>query len=260
MFRSILVLLLVCFAPCTCYALVEEDLSQVIEVVPGGEYPMKIRLHNSETKPVVVSLKQADYSYVATGESYFEPPGTIERSNAGWIEVQTSRVEIPPGGSTDVHYVVRVPKKLSHQGSYWSLILIEPDSSQEVQAAGGNATIQVKIRYAYQVVTNIGKGNPKLELLHSSLAANQDRTTLYLDVINNGEVFLKPRLNLKIYDTLGKLVKNVEGMEQKLLPATSVRFPVEIEGLSPASYTGLLLLRDGDSYFAKRFSFEIPEL
>lgn len=243
--------------PFSCSGLVEDDLSRCIDVVPGGEYPMKIRLSNAEDKPLVVTLKQADYTYSATGENHFPQPGTLPRSNASWIEVQNTRIELAPNSRAEVHYVVRVPKKLDHQGSYWSLIFIEPETFHEVQSEA--TQIIVKVRYAYQIVTNIGQGTAKLDLVKVDWATNQEKPTLNIDVVNNGEVFLKPHLGLKIYDVEGKLVRNINGNEQKLLPETSTRFPVEIEGLAPASYAGLLLLRDGDRYFGKRFAFEVPQ-
>lgn len=236
--------------PLSCSALVEDELCRVVQVSAGGEYPLKIRLSNSEDRPIVVHLKQSDYSYCASGENYYLPPGTLARSNANWVELDETCIKIPSKSSVDAHYTIRTPQKIPAEGSFSSLILIEPDLFSE------EAAIKVRLRFAHQIVTNIGGGKAELELLEKRF--DPISSLLYLDVANSGEIFLDPVLTFKIYSEEGKLVENISGGRQKILPESSVRYTLDLKRIPAGSYHAIALFNEGQFYFGEKLLFSIP--
>ncbi len=247
--------LLFLLMPTLCMGLIQSDLSKVIDVAPGKEYLCTFSLVNTYDEPLRIRLQQSDYKYQASGENFYLPPGSIEQSNANWIELPKTFLELPPHSEMEVGYTVRVPSKLDKHGSYWSLIFVEPELGQKLEDA--NSMIEVRIRYAYQVVTNHGQGKPQLKLQATSLATIDGQRYVNLDVENPGNIFLRPKLEVKIYDAAGKIVSSVESIQQSILPGMSIRYPVAVTELPPQDYHGLLLLRDGDRYYGEKFRFSL---
>lgn len=240
--------------PLSAFGLVEDSLSRTIEVQPGNEYPIKIHFNNTQNHPVAINLKQSDYSYLASGENFYLAPGTLPRSNASWIELSSIRVVVPPNSSTELFYTIRVPSHVPQHGSYWSVIFLEPENSHVIQSEGN--TINVKVRYAHQIVTNVGTGAAKLRLQQAYIDRSGEVPRLNIDIENVGNLYLQATLGLKLYNSKGKQVKAETANEQKILPQTSVRYSVDISELPSESYTGLIVLRDGDQYFGERFTLE----
>lgn len=240
--------------PAVCWGFLEDELSRCVEVKSGGEYTYRLRLRNTDNVPLVVHLTQSDYGYAANGETYFPLAGTTPRSNAKWVELPDGQVVVPAQSVKDLFYTVRVPRDSRLSGSYWSVILIEPEAGHTVTQ--DEATIHVKVRYAHQIVTNLSGGGAQLKLAQTTLDHSQG-SKLMLDIANVGERFLRPHCNVKIYDAAGKLARTTTIAEQNILPGSSIRYTVEVDGLTPQQYHGLLLLRDGECYFGERFTFQV---
>jgi len=236
-------------------ALVKGDLTRVIAVTPGQEVPLFIPLGNDEDVPIRVTLRQFDYSYNANGENFFSEIGTNSRSNAKWLELHTDQVVLQPHTCTDVFYKLRIPNDPTLCGSYWSLILIEPDQVQKsVSSSSAGVQIQVKIRYAYQIISNINQGRADLKIVHSNYQDKQ----LSFDVLNMGQVYLTPKLLLQLYDRQGQLVRTLSASAQKLLPDSSVRYILDVSDLQPGSYSALLLLDSGEeNVFGEKINISV---
>ena len=159
----------------------------------GDGYSGLIVLKNQDSKPQDVKLYQTDYLFFSTGESFYGDPGENPRSNADWIHMSTKRITIPAGGSVNLNFRVDVPAEDPLIGSYWSVIMIEsnPEESRDSSEADSGrlkvGLLQV-IRYAYQVITNIGDtGSRMLSFTDAKLIMEEDKVILTLDVQSTGE-------------------------------------------------------------------------
>lgn len=246
--------------PCQlAMGVLKSNLANSINAVPGEVVEMKITLGNDQDEPEKCTLKLCDYTFNAQGENFFPDPGTLPRSSGKWIELREDQVTIPPHKDLEVFYQIRVPNDASLKGSYWSVIMVEPEKviKGKPPAAPNQMGINVKIRYAYQIITNIGHGTAKLKIIEKKVEA--DRKELYIDVINNGEIYLNPKLILKLFDKKGSEVKKYEIVEQKIYPDTSIRYAFDLKELESNKYTAVILLDNhDDNLFGDRFELTIP--
>jgi hypothetical protein len=244
---------------------------QAHTAAPGQSYQGTIELANPGDVPQAVRLYQTDYLYDAEGHSYFDPPGTVGRSNAAWIEIGSQTVTVPAGGRRTVVYRVDVPDDKTLEGTYWSLIMVEllPPELPATPTPGGqddgkfSVSLRTVVRYAIQIVTEIGKtGQPVPQLKNPRLVLTEDgaQHQFQVDIANNGSRWFRPRVWMEVYDRNGSLVGRFEGGERRLYPGTSVRQRINLGALPAGEYTAILILDGGDSeVFGARYTLTVVE-
>lgn len=230
-------------------ALMVNDLSYVGNFTPGETREVKITLTNDHDTPELVELKQYDYQTNKEGETHFPDPGTEPRSNAKWIRLSEERIRLAPKEKKDLFVTVKVPQDNNLSGSYFSALLIEPtDFIQSLEDVKSGIQLNVKVRFAFHIVTNVGEGQAKLKILDKQLVTMADKPLLAVDVSNIGTYFLNPKLTLKLYSAEGKLVKTLESSPERLYPGSSQRFFLNGEGLAGNQYKAFLVLDNGDKH------------
>lgn len=243
-----------------CQALQVTDLSYIDSLVPGESKRVKVTLINDRDIPENVDLKICDYATNCEGEHFYEEPGTFQRTNGPWVTLASNRVYLAPNEQSDFYFTIDVPKDSNLKGSYWSIMFIEPvEPVQKFSESADGFSLNVKIRFAYHIVTNVGKGLAKLKILKKDFKMIEDNQFFYVDVSNTGELFLNPKLSLKLYDGSGKLAKTIEGQPERLYPGSSQRYLIDTKEIERSKYTAFLLLDNGDSHlFGDTFELMVP--
>ncbi len=227
----------------TLESIVKQGLINLLEVKCGEEIPVKIQLTNCYDIPQKYTLTLCDYFYQATGEVSYSPLGKLARSNADWIRLYTPSLILPPKGEGNVFYDIKVPNDKSLAGSYWSVILIEPQEQlPNLENPSEGINLIVKIRYAYQIVTTIAGGNAKLQVQDQQIRCTDSKRLLSVDVKNIGNLFLDPTAHLKLYNAEGNLVDTLQAQPQKILPGCSIRYYFDIQSVQNGTYSALLFL------------------
>lgn len=103
-------------------------LRPVFETAPGSRHEGEIILRNTGTAPVTVRVSHVDYLPGPDGSRYPEA-GTLPRSNAAWLSIGPSVVEVAAGQRVAIPYRIEVPADPRLAGSYWSMFLLEPDDA-----------------------------------------------------------------------------------------------------------------------------------
>lgn len=245
-----------------CALVVKNSLTHQFALSPGETRESSIQLFNETDDTVKVNLYPSGYSYNAKGETFFPPANTQERSNANWIQLPIDHVVIPPQGHVDVLYSVQAPQDRTLNGSYWSLILVEPDTvtAQPVNENCPDFQITVKVRYACQIVTDMGKGKSSLKIIGKTVEKTPNGYVLHVDLENNGTQFLMPKLTLQLHDAAGKQMKTLTKNPDKILPGTSIRFTIDLGVINEKKILGFLLLDHGDTVLlGHRIDLQLPE-
>lgn len=230
-------------------SLIVDDLSYQVNLGPGETQQFKIALTNDKDEPEQVEIKQCDYGCNSDGQSFFDPVGTMPRSNASWVSFNSNYIRLAPREKQEVIFTIQVPNQQDLKGSYWSALLIEPSQvMQSIQEAKEGMQLTVKIRYAFHVVTTIGNGNAKLNIVSKDLKTVGEKTYLTVDVANAGEVFLNPKLIVKLYSTDGKLEKTLGGSTERLYPGNSQRYFLDGSDLQGKKWKAFLILDNGDQH------------
>jgi len=219
----------------------------------GETYKGVITLSNTSSEPQEVKIYQTDYLFFCDGRNIYGKPGEFHRSNANWITFTPPILTVPPNGTSTVSYTVKVPDDENLVGTYWSMIMVEPQAPppEEVSAEEEEIKIGIRtvIRYGIQIVTNIGdSGERKLKILDRQLSREGEDYILILDLQNTGEHWLRPEVRAEIYNEEGRLFVKKEGGKYRIYPDTSVRATLNLGALPNGKYKVLVVIDNGDQY------------
>jgi hypothetical protein len=228
--------------------------------VPGESYRGAIVIRNVTDQSQRARIYQTDYVFFADGTSRFDSAGTASRSNAKWITLGARTVSLPANSEMTVTYEVRVPRRDSLVGTYWSSIMVEgekaapPPTQRRAQVGVGSI-----LRYAVQVATHIGStGSRTIKFTHTQLVSNADSTKSFnVDVENIGQRAYKPALWIEVYDAQGAMQANVRQERGLLYPGTSLQQSFAIGKLPAGSYRAIVFADSGDdAVFASQFTLK----
>lgn len=248
------------FIPIISFAniIVLNGLTHENQAQPGESYRGTIQIQNASEKNRGVRIYQRDYWFSFTGESKHDPAGTSERSNAKWISFNPELVDLGPNETATINFEVVVPDE-SLFGTYWSVIMVEGVVPPDTTGYSSGVTINTAIRYAVQIVTNIGKtGISDIRFLGLELGKQEETTLVHVALENTGERMLRPELVLELFDETGNSVGVIRADRRKTFPGTSVLVTLRLEGIKPGSYTGVMVADcENDLVFGTNVSLEI---
>lgn len=222
-----------------------------------------VLVRNNGDVPREVIVHQTDYRYTADGKNDFAEPGTLERSNSGWIQFSPAQATIPPHATASVYYTMETPPQADLQGTYWSLLMVEALPTAELVAPPRDARgvrIDTVIRYGIEMITEVGTP-PVGALAFESGALRRDggQTILALDIGNTGIQQLAPQVWIDVFDAVGGSMGRFEAKRQaRLLPGCSARYALDLTSLPSAEYTGLVIADAGaDQVFGSDYTLDL---
>ncbi len=225
----------------------------------GETYRGTIQLQNTANTEKSARIYIRDYWFSHSGESKHDPAGTLERSNAGWITFNPELATLKGGEIITVNYEVRVPETDSLRGTYWSVIMVEGVLPPDTTNLKMGVKINTAIRYAIQIVTTIGNsGTSDMQFIGLDLEKENDKNILKIAIENTGECVLRPEMNLELFDESGISNGIIKAERRKIFPGTSTRATIDLEGIKPGTYNGVLIADCGDDrMFGTNLSLEI---
>lgn len=228
------------------------ELARTSNVKPGGVFDGVILVANHGTEPADVRVSQSDYSFEASGANNYAEPGTSPRSNARWITITPSLLKLAPGETQSVRYKGVVPTDPTLRGTFWSMVMVEPSSAAvatpENQPGKIAVGLQTKIRFAVQLVTELGQGGTRsLKVLEKAIVKADGKRTLQLDIGNDGERVLIPTVSAELFDEKGTPVGRFEGGRARIYPDCSVRAQIDLSKVPSGKYVAMVLLDNGDA-------------
>lgn len=241
--------------------LVMNGLTHEHVAIQGESKREVIELKNISDTQQSVQLYQRDYWYSYTGETKHDEPGTMERSNAKWISINPVFLTLAPNETALVEFTVTVPKVDSLVGTYWSVIMVEGLNPPDTTQSQRGIKINTVIRYAIQVITNIGDtGERNLSFLNFNLKKEEAQTNLEVDIMNTGQRVLRLDTNLETYGSNGESAGVFKAEKRKLYPGTSAKITLDMTKLKPGKYSGVLIADCGDDYvYGSNLTLEIKD-
>lgn len=239
--------------------IVLNGLTHEYQVQPGTSYRGTIQIQNAEDKEKSVRVYQTDYWFSYTGESRHDSVGSVPRSNAKWITYNPELMKLAPNQTTEVEFEIKVPENDTLRGTYWSVIMVEGIVPPDTASNKTGVTINTSIRYAVQIITNIGEtGKSDMQFLGLQMTKENDLNVLNVMVENTGERLLRPELSLELFDASGNSVGVIKAERKKTYPGTSIRVALPLEGIKAGKYTGVLVADcDEDHIFGTNVSVEV---
>ena len=235
--------------------MVKSSLLQEKTAGIGETYQGVILISNNDTVAKNVKIYQTDYTFNYDGKSVYGEPGRNPHSNANWIKFSSTYLTISPQEEVKLNYTVNVPDDELLTGSYWSVVMIEgiketAPVSSEAKKGEIKVGIQTLVRYAVQIITNIGdSGSREINILNKELVKGKEgKYTLQMDVENSGERTLRPTINAELYNLQGLLAGKFKGNRARIYPQTSARYKVDFNDVPAGKYKALITLDNGDDY------------
>ncbi len=231
------------------------SLTQEYTLNPGSTATGTLELKNTGNTPAEVKIYQEDVSIKADGSTEYTPGnGSHTRSNAKWVNIGTDRVVIPPNTSQSVPYSIHVPGGRL-QGSYWSTLMLEPLSSTSPESQLTTAqndkptlTIHQKMRYAVQVITNIGNQGAANLVFDSPSVLKDSAGGRYLGfgIRNTGTLRSRPKVWLDVFSRNGDNIGRFPAETHGLYANEREYFTVKLNNVQPGNYKALLAAEDNN--------------
>lgn len=233
----------------------------------GETYEGSFIVKNDSQEPQETKIYQRDYSFSADGRNFYGEPGSISRSNAGWIAFSPSYIMIPPSGSVTVTYQVRVPRDSSTvrlTGSYWSMLMVEaiPPGSPESSIRRGDSTslaLLQTVRYAVQIATHIANtGTRAVRFLDAKLIKQESgERVLQVDIENTGDRWMRPDFHVELFNANGESRGKIPGARFRIYPGTSVRQSIPLRDIPAGTYKALVVVdAGGDDVFGAQYTLQ----
>lgn len=248
------------------------DMLEQYDSAPGGSYSGSFTVRNIGQTDESVRIFVTDYTFKADGTSHFHestPNPAHDRSNATWVTLDTQKALIAPGEERVVRYNVRVPDQQPEKGTFWSVLIVEPEI--EIQETDSGVSLTPIFRYAVQIMNHFKEGakaNLKVEeykvdvksVKNEGKSSGLDKRVMYvLDIGNNGELGLNTEVTVEMLDKEGKTVFEGKRPKSWLLPECSVRAKFDISALPSGKYSGIITMdAGGENYFGEQNEVIIP--
>lgn len=253
------------------------DLLEQFESTPGGEAKGSFTIRNIGQTDESVRIFATDYTYKADGTTHYHednPNVAHGRSNVEWITLDTQKALIAPGEERVVHYSVKVPTGQPLVGTYWSILMIEPEV--QITETDKGVSLTPIFRYAVQIMNHFRDGakadlkveSAKVDVvqphLHEKIAAKEGeekprKVEFTLDIANDGDLGLNPEITCELLDKNGTTVFEGKHPKSWLLPDCSVRSRFDVTNLPSGKYSGIFTMdAGGENYFGAREEVVVP--
>lgn len=239
--------------------IVSGPLSYTFEGSPGEEMKGSLTLHNQDDKPQKVSFQFFDYPYFDEKENGYEYPevGTDKRSNASWFELEKDHVLLGAQSSYELKYKVKFPKENSLQGSYYSILMVEP-VLDELKYKEDKPLVRSVVRYALHMVTSL-KGSGTFDLKMEKKHLDEEKKVFSFEVSNVGSKHFRPDVILDLYSESGDKLEPIRIAPTWIMPDKQKKFDIDVSHLKKGKYQGLILFDQKDAdFFGAEVAFSIP--
>ena len=229
-------------------------------IQPGEKYSAEIKVHNTGDTDQEIRIYQRDYLFNHQGASFYDEPVSHARSNSQWIEYSPKTLILKGRETQSIQFEVTAPASDTLKGTYWSILMVEGVSQIDPNAKG-QLNISTSIRYAVQVVTNIGQtGTGELVFLEPELIAEGEKTTLDVVLVNTGERAISPDVSAELFDIeTGTSVGVIKAAKNGLYPTTSSHFRFPLDGIKKGRTYQALIVADGsgEDVFGLEYTFSL---
>ena len=226
----------------------------------GEKYSAEIKIHNTGKEQQEVQIYQRDYLFNYKGDSFYNAPGSNQRSNAKWIQYGPKTLILKGEETRNVHFEVTVPANDTLVGTYWSVLMVEGVTPPDPNAKG-QLKIRTTVRYAVQIVTTIGQtGTGLLEFQHPVLSKKNNQSFFDVVLLNTGQRLISPKISMEIFDVeTGKSVKVIKIPRKNIYPTTSFQCRFPLEGLPSSKNYQAVIVADGsgDDVFGLEYTLKL---
>lgn len=202
----------------------------------------KVVLKNIGNKPQSIKIYFNDLVSDCSGKIDYVKAGENLESLYPFVSVNTTDYTLQPGEEYELSYRVDLTKNSLENGSLWVLLMVEVVDPISKSSSQG-FEIGSKIRYAVQLIANIGQKNAE-SISFSNVKIGKDindQRILEAAVKNDGKYMAIPVVNIQIFDDKGQKVKDLAVPSKKIYPRNCQNFVLPLADLPKGKYQAVLL-------------------
>ena len=155
----------------------KEGMTQEKFVTAGERYSVVLNVINPTERDIELLIVQRDLVF-DRGKTIFKDAGSLQRSNATWIQIKSPRMWLKAKRKAQMKFPVHVPKDAG-AGSYHSLLCVQSQPHLKSQAV---RAMTIHVRVAFQIITTIKGGVSKVKITRAEVKENK----LWVDIENTG--------------------------------------------------------------------------
>jgi hypothetical protein len=256
---SVLFMLIILAQQAQASIVILNGLSHTHDVPQAGtKIQGTVRIKNQGSKDSrIVVYGQDMVADCGKGVSYTQP-GTHKRSLGGALTTNVDERNIGPEEEYDLRYTIALTDKHSQLGTYWQVLMVEVADPIREEAKNG-LQVNSKIRYAIQVIVNVGTlDSPQLSYEHVDFTKVDPKHNLLKVTLKNNSLFgTRAVMVLEVYDVSGKKVKVTEPGNRMLYPGYCSTFEIPIDDLPKGKYDCVIVADTQKDLFGSNVSLQI---
>jgi len=222
--------------------IISNGLTHNLDLSRGSIKEDKVVLKNIGDKPQAIKVYFNDLVSDCSGKVDYVRPGENLRSLYPFVSINTTEHTLLPGEEYELSYRIDLTKNDQDDCSLWVLMMVEvvdPVSKSSNQGF----EIGSKIRYAVQLIANIGQKNADA-ISFSNVKIGKDlnnHRVLEAAVKNEGKYMAIPVVNIQIFDAKGEKVRDLAVPSKKIYPQNCQSFVLPLSDLPKGKYQAVLL-------------------
>ena len=200
-----------------------------LEAPPGKQRGKTVRIDNSKSdQPLHIKIYAQDVIFLPDGTSEFPAMGSTSWSCTRWVTAVPEEVDIPAGKIREVRVSVAAPEGV--KGGYYAMVFFESSPSYLEKGVG--------INFRIGALTQVTIPNTQVyqaKLADLSMGARRD---LQLTLFNEGNVLVRPKGRVKVFNARREKIAQLEFNPQRLgvLPKTARMFHTTVGNLAAGDY------------------------
>lgn len=244
--KNLIILILALFGynqQAFCSVIISNGLTHNLDVSSKSIKEGKVLLKNIGDKPQAIKVYFNDLTSDCKGKIDYVKAGENLRSLYPFVNVNNTDYTLQPGEEYELSYRIDLTKNEFDNGSLWVLLMIEVVDPVSKTTTAQGFEIGSKIRYAVQLIANIGQKNAEaISFSNVKIAKDINELRVLEASIENGGRFMAiPNVNIQIFDEKGLKVKDLSVPSKKIYPQNCQSFSLPLADLPKGKYQAVLL-------------------
>ncbi len=244
--RNLIILILALFGindHAFASVIISNGLTHNLDVSSKSIKEGKVLLKNIGEKPQAIKVYFNDLTSDCKGKIDYVKAGENLRSLYPYVNVNNTDYTLQPGEEYELSYRIDLTKNEFDNGSLWVLLMVEVVDPVSKTTTEQGFEIGSKIRYAVQLIANIGQKNAEaISFSNVKIAKDINELRVLEASIENGGRFMAiPNVNIQIFDEKGLKVKDLSVPSKKIYPQNCQSFSLPLADLPKGKYQAVLL-------------------
>lgn len=217
-----------------------------------------IRIKNEGSKESRILIYRQDMVPECNKSASYPDANSHVRSLGNGLSTNVDEKVLSANEEYDIRYLINLEKDKSKAGTYWEVIMVEVADPIREETKGG-VQINSKIRYAIQVVVDVGSFEaPKISFENVVFDKVSAKNSFLKVKLKNESAFgARTSVILEIYDSQGNKLKTTAPDSRMLYPGYCSTYEIPVNDLLSGKYDCVIVADTGKDLFGSNISVQV---